>query len=54
MVEPIKSRDDVPKIIIGGSTLAVCTHFPQKLFHDVTFSRPSQSVASLFYLGENV
>ena len=31
VLEPIKSRDAVPKTILGGSTLAMCTHFPSKL-----------------------
>ena len=28
VMEPIKSRDAVPKTILGGSTLAMCTDFP--------------------------
>ena len=38
VVEPIKSRDVVPKTTVCGSTLAMCTHFPPKL-HDITFGR---------------
>ena len=33
VVEPIKSRDVVPKAILG----AICIYFLPKLLHDVTF-----------------
>ena len=32
LVEAIKSRDVVTKTNVGGSTLAMCTHFPQNYF----------------------
>ena len=50
MVEPIKSRDVSIKTIPGGSTLAMCTHFPPKLLHGITFGDVLTLLAILFSL----
>ena len=39
VVEPIKSRDVVPKTILGGSTHAIGTHFLPELLSDITIGR---------------
>ena len=50
VVESKKSRDVVPKTILGGSTLAMYTHFPSKLLNDVTFGRCKMLLKMLFSL----
>ena len=50
VVEPIKSRDIVPKTILGGILLAVCTNFPPELLHDITFDRRSNAVFIYLFL----
>ena len=45
VVKPTKFRDVEPKTILGGSTLATCTHFPPKLLRDVTYGGFSNALS---------
>ena len=46
----IKSRDVVPKNILGGNTLAVCTNFLPKLLHYITLGRHSNTVIDAVFI----
>ena len=45
-----KIQGCLPKTILGGRTLAMCTHFLPKLLHNVTFCRHSNALSDAIFI----